>query len=141
MLLKNYVLPDLNDPTKLKVEYRSSARGTIGIAPVDPLTGEFEDAEWLQVENIENEQGQFIDTITVNQLLKDEIKLARQAKKVTDDEEKVSSDASQDQLFDFLLNFDENDINNIEDIRSAIGQIKNYFLFKYKSEVKKRKNK
>jgi len=112
-----------------------------GIAPMDPLTGEHEDAQWLQIEQVQDEFGQMVDTITINQPLKDQLQAEDLSKKEAKDLEDAMGLVAKDALFDYLIAFDETKVKDINDIKDFMKQIKNYFLLKYKEEVKEKKAK
>ena len=57
----------------------------IGLAPLDPLTGEIERPEWLQIEDVEVEPGRFEKQASVNQALKNQIQSQEAADKLAKD--------------------------------------------------------
>jgi len=113
----------------------------IGLALIDPVTSEPENPLWLQIESIDDGFGNFVDTITVNQTLKDSI----QAQDIIDDQKKSDDlaldDATVDALLTKLIAFDEANVKGIADIKDFMKDIKNYLLFKYKDKVKVKKKK
>lgn len=127
---KAYVIKDLNDPTKLKVEYRN--KPPIGgiPAPIDPLTGLPEEGTWLQLEDIErpSEPGVYDRVVTVNETLKNNILGQRAADKLAnelEDENKLNEIKS---LKATLKNLKKADLTNAESIKQAIVNINDFLI-------------
>ena len=109
--------------------------------PVDPLTGKFEDPRWLQIENINDEFGIQKQIITVNEVLKAQLQNDDFRNEQKHINELTQDKSIEDSLYNYLLSFDENNLNNINDIRVFASNIKKYFLLKYKQIINQRKNK
>jgi len=108
---------------------------------VVPKALENEDPRALQVENIADEFGSMIPTITLNQALKDSI-LSQELIDNTEIETKKNTElVTREDLLTRLVSFDETTINDIAAIRSFAKDIKEYFLYKYRDDVAKKKAK
>ena len=138
---KAYIVKDENGKLHLiKKSYRP--KNVVGFPPKDPITGEYEDARWLQVENIADpETGELIPTVTVNQVLKDSIKAEEISLKDNEEKQKAADKALKDDLLTRLLAFDETTVKDLNDIKAFMRDIKEYFLFKYREDIKKKKAK
>jgi len=85
--MKTYVVRDLNDSSKWKLETRSHiAPNCIAEAIVDPETGEFEDPSYLRVETIIDDDGNFESNLIVDETKKYIFKKEK-ADKIKKDEE------------------------------------------------------
>lgn len=74
------------DPDRIKIEHRSHSEP--GLIEITDSKLWVERADWLQVENIQDQDGNMVPTVTLNQPLKDQIleqefndELAEQAEK------------------------------------------------------------
>lgn len=74
--MKLYLLPDLNDPSKMKLERRSQAPKNGYPAP------EGEDAEWLKVVDITDEMGNEYKEVQVDEDKKLQVTLTRDSQAV-----------------------------------------------------------
>jgi len=140
--MKKYVLRDLNDPTKLKIEYRSNPHGTLGEAETDPLTDEDEDPRWLQVETIQDEiTGEFRDVVTVDELkkskTKDEDDRRHKEEKDLEDGEQLKKDT----FLDYLVAFDVNNIKDIKDIKEFMVHFIDHMLLDKKHDIEHKNKK
>lgn len=115
-----------------KVEYRSHApRGgnieSVFTAPIDPLTGNVERAEWLQVEKIDHGNGK-VDTVTINQALKAQIiadKLASDLQKELDNELEKENLKAAKRAAKLIK---KSDLTDLESIRSAFDNLNKFVL-------------
>ncbi len=137
--MKAYLTKDLNNPTKYRVEYKTHPLPDDIIVPIDPLTGKPEEAQWLQIELIADPlTGEMVRTATVNSIIKDPI-IAQRALDASAAAQQATTDKlTEDALYQFLLTFDENSIKDINDLKLFAKNVKDYFLFKYREEIKSR---
>jgi len=114
----------------------------IGKPLIDPLTNEYENPLWLQLENIADpETGEMIPTITIDQTLKDSITADKVIKDKDKKDKKDLEILTRDELFIRLIAFDETQVKDLTDIKVFMKDIKDYLLFKYREEIKIKKDK
>jgi len=142
--LKPYIMKAAYDDSLWIIESHTNPPKSrlVGTPLIDPLTNEYENPEWLQLENIANPAtGELVPTITIDQIKKDSIS----AEKVIKDKEKKDKNdlelSTKDELFDRLIAFDETKVKDLTDIKAFMKDMKDYLLFKYKNEIKTKKDK
>ena len=90
-MVKGWVVRREDDFTKLAVVFASfRPKGAMALAPIDEITGEFESADWLQVEIFEGRE-----IITINQPEKDRIQSERLAK---EEQDLIEKEAKENQI-------------------------------------------
>ena len=121
---KAYVLTDLNDGSKLKVEFRPDG---IVECPVDPITGKLERAEWLELQDFQDEFGVIQKQAVVNQTTKDAILSAEAATKTANEykeKRQVAYPPIGDQLDALYKKLTLNDSTDWDAIAEQIAQVK-----------------
>ncbi len=115
MAMKFWVVPDVTDDKKLAVIGASfQPNNAIALAPIDSLTGDVEDQEWLQ-----KEISAGVEIITVDQPKKDQILLDRATIKAA---EKTEKDRIK-QIKQDLKKLSVNDVTDIVGIRDVLTKI------------------
>ena len=95
----------------------------VGMAIKDPLTGEWEDASYLQLEMIDDGQGNMVETITVDQAKKAQIQDQEQQDKQLAEQDKKNKEDKKKAIDQKIKQMKPEQINNINDIREAIKDI------------------
>jgi len=95
----------------------------IGMAIKDELTGEYEDARWLQLEMIDDGQGNMVETLTVDQAKKAQIQDQEQQDKQLAEQDKKNKEDKKKAIDQKIKQMKPEQINNINDIREAIKDI------------------
>ena len=113
------------DDSRQIVEIIKSDRRPLNgvLVPKDPISGEYEDREWLQIEMTDKE---FI--ATVDQSLKTSVLADREVITLDNQAKAEQKKGQKDLLVAKGLSFDKSTINNIDDIRNALEDIVNALL-------------
>jgi len=92
--------------------------------PLDSITGEPEDAAWLQIESVQNPDTLlFEDKVTVNTVLKNQIIAQRGMDKQASDDLLAAKKLEFQTLLTEGLAFQDSQINDIQNVRNAIRKI------------------
>jgi len=117
--MKYYVVQLESDPGKLAVIGASGfvPKNAIAQVPIDPLTGQAEEAEWLEIFYLE-ELSQNI--VTVNRKLKRDILSARRDLKKAAEEQREVLRQKKQEFKAAIKSLKENEVEDLESIRQAI---------------------
>jgi len=98
-------------------------KNVLGEAPFDELANAPEEAQWLQIELVEDVNGNAREVFTVDQVKKDEVLASRDVKKVEDDLEKETEVAEKKDLEDQLEVILDNPATNLADVNKSINTL------------------
>ena len=118
---KKWLVPSFNDPhTLVVVEANEKAKPADAVAecPIDPMTGEAEEAEWLTVQQIDGENVAVVDTG-----LKTSVLANRQATKDALAAAKADRLVEVTRLFARADSFNKQELVTISDVQDAIADI------------------
>lgn len=116
--MKYWIVPNSMDPTKFsRVGSSVRPKNAIGLAP------DGEDPAWLQVELIDDGDGNMVETITVNQPTKDAVLQQRFDDQQARDAAKAAADAAKQAKIDKVKNINTNTLNGLDDLKQAIADI------------------
>lgn len=127
MEIKSYVRKDSSDQLYIW-KGNHVPPDFISEAPIDPLTGKPEEAQWLQIENLEVEPGNFQLVATVNEKLKTKILTERQEEELEKDLAKELKKNSIKALKTKMKNLKKTKFNNAEAVKDAIIDLKDFIL-------------
>ena len=101
-------------------------KGAVGLLPYNDLEGSYEDTAWIQEESIQQEDGSFKNTITVNQALKDQILSARAQEQVQREQQKEAENQRINVIRNKIHNFDPSKIKDLASIKQHLVGIITY---------------
>ena len=122
--MKMWVVPS-NEPGKsyAVVGATKEPKNSLGEALWDELNQEWEDGDWLQIEKVDDGEGNMVDTITVNQSEKDRVKADRQAKEDAAAAEGARKKDKLKAIYKKMRQARKDDIQNLEDVRQRIDDL------------------
>lgn len=105
-------------PQRQVIEFRTGNLSEEAYPLPDSLLNE--DAAWLQIEAIDDGQGNLVNTVTVNQVLKEQIMQQRLDDDLARQEAEEAEKARKKEKEDKIKNFNPNQVNNLNDIRQSL---------------------
>ncbi len=121
---KYYVVRRRDDESKLAVIRQNFApKDHYGHPPFDELTGEPEDAAWLQIESVQQQDGSFKDVATVNQIAKDQVLQQREADAEAKEDDRKEDAKRRNKIKKSLRSFKDSDLSDSVKIKQALRNI------------------
>lgn len=119
-----YVQGDKLDISTWKLSQRNHKNSkTVGAAPLDE-NGNPEDPEWLQLEFIGQGEGTFVEILTVNQPLKEQVQQQRFEEEQAAQESQEQIDNDKQAKKDKIKNLKSQQINGLADIKQVLIDIR-----------------
>lgn len=113
-----YYIDKDNNPAILRSKNRP--KFVAYLAPKDPITGEWEDLDWLQLEDIDYD-GVIVTECRVNQVTKDAVIAQRAADAAQEQADKDAENSDLQDLQRKLKDFKKNDVLDLKDIQKALA--------------------
>ena len=122
--MKKWIVPDAGDQNSIQVigaNFRP--KDAIVEVPIDPLTNKPEEAEWLIIQDIPDDQGGTYKQAVVDSALKQSILTDRANQETARADAKAIRDAEIARLFQRADEFDKMELVSLDSVRDAIGDI------------------
>lgn len=123
--MKSYTIIGL-DGSYQNIKKSYKPKNSLGETPIDPMTGEPEDSRWLQLENIDDGNGNMIPTVTVDDVLKAQIQADDLQKQLDNEATKAAEKAAKDAKKKLLKDFKKTDVTDLDSIKDALFNIIDY---------------